>query len=245
MNQTTTKPNLDQPVGQRPADENATITLELTILGAQDLHKHRKQVPNCFVQITGGGGEALSTRTVEGANPRWNETFTMTTSTSSMLHIEVSHRRRFGGNAFRGAATIPVQGLAGQPGGTETTHDLVKEGGTGYGKIMVVSRITTSAATEQGGKVPLEQDLQVITSEANKAQNAIAMVDGPSGIDVIGTAIDHVDGITGNDLLQTVGGYLETVVRIGDVISKVHPYAKLAWQVLTSGYKVIYPQGPG
>ncbi|KDQ53810.1 hypothetical protein JAAARDRAFT_39126 [Jaapia argillacea MUCL 33604] len=69
MNQTTTEPNLDQPVWQRPADENGTITLVLTILGAQDLHKHRKQVPNCFVRVSGGSGEALTTRRVKGANP--------------------------------------------------------------------------------------------------------------------------------------------------------------------------------
>ncbi|KDQ60030.1 hypothetical protein JAAARDRAFT_112336, partial [Jaapia argillacea MUCL 33604] len=36
--------------------------------------------------------------------------------------------------------------------------------------------------------------------------------------------------------------YLEKVVKIGDVISEVHPYAKLAWQVLTSGYKVLKAQ---
>ncbi|KDQ60043.1 hypothetical protein JAAARDRAFT_110813, partial [Jaapia argillacea MUCL 33604] len=36
--------------------------------------------------------------------------------------------------------------------------------------------------------------------------------------------------------------YLEKVVKIGDVISEVHPYAKLAWHVLTSGYKVLKAQ---
>jgi len=71
-----------------------------------------------------------------------------------------------------------------------------------------------------------------------------------------GTTIDNVTAATSSDLCSTLLGYVNKVVELGDVVSKVtlscvlytgfylrlnskvHPYAKVAWDVLTVVHKV-------
>jgi hypothetical protein len=72
-----------------------------------------------------------------------------------------------------------------------------------------------------------------------------------------GTTIDNVTAATSSDLCSTLLGYVDKVVQLGDVVSKVtlsyvlytgfylrlnskvHPHAKLAWDVLTVVHKVL------
>ena len=85
-------------------------------------------------------------------------------------------------------------------------------------------------------------------------EHAKAGTAGLQGYD--GTAIDVVTSVTSSGLCSTIIGYVDNLVQVGDVISKVflsltvpsrsydemdiqvHPYATLAWQALTVVHKV-------
>jgi hypothetical protein len=99
------------------------------------------------------------------------------------------------------------------------------------------------------------QDLALLDDFVNK-EHDIGHLTNPSGLDTGGAAIDAVDNITSSDSFSTVMDYLEKLVRIGDAVaevnapspsscsdavltfSQVHPYAKLAWGILTAAQKV-------
>jgi hypothetical protein len=81
-----------------------------------------------------------------------------------------------------------------------------------------------------------------------------------SGIGITGIVMQEVSSITSSDSFDTVMGFLEKFVQIGDTAAEVsrcfgfipkilhtelmrlqvHPYAKLAWNVLTAAQKVCF-----
>jgi hypothetical protein len=95
-----------------------------------------------------------------------------------------------------------------------------------------------------------KQNLNVLEKFVLKEKESVHM-STPSGIAMPGIVIDAIS----SDNLGTVMGYIEKFVQIGDAISEVgfyiasesyfhikqsqvHPYAKLAWKVLTVVQKV-------
>jgi hypothetical protein len=96
-----------------------------------------------------------------------------------------------------------------------------------------------------------KQNIDLLEQFVLKEKESVHM-STPSGIETAGTIMDAVS----SDNFGAVMGFLERFVEIGDAISEVsfvllqipisilkcfqvHPYAKLAWAVLTAAQKVL------
>ncbi|KAF7972468.1 hypothetical protein HWV62_17884 [Athelia sp. TMB] len=63
--------------------------------------------------------------------------------------------------------------------------------------------------------------------------------------DAIGATADTINSLAQSDIvgsLQTVVSKLDVLVKIGDEIAKIHPWASLAWSVLSVGLKLVKAQ---
>jgi len=54
--------------------------------------------------------------------------------------------------------------------------------------------------------------------------------------------MDNATAVISSDLCGTIIGYVDKVVHLGDILSQVHPYAKLAWETLTVVHNVLEGQ---
>ena len=107
---------------------------------------------------------------------------------------------------------------------------------------------------------PKPEDAQTLLESFVHGATKNSHISTPSGIATAGTVMQHISSATSSNSFNTVMGFLEKFVKIGDTIAEVsqislwiptsfilhteltykqvHPYAKLAWNVLSAAQKV-------
>ncbi|KAA1467062.1 hypothetical protein DENSPDRAFT_68668 [Dentipellis sp. KUC8613] len=92
----------------------------------------------------------------------------------------------------------------------------------------------------------IESDSATLSVALGQAETCVSTLSAPSLLKTASSSTEGSDSGTSSDLLHTAGdvlsNILERIERIGDVFAEVHPYAKLAWVVLSSGYKILKAQ---
>ncbi|KAF7966597.1 hypothetical protein HWV62_37809 [Athelia sp. TMB] len=92
---------------------------------------------------------------------------------------------------------------------------------------------------------PTAAELSSVMDSLPKIATSLS-TSGPvtTGADALSATGDAVASVAHSDLvasLETVVGKLDILVNIGDQIAKIHPWASLAWNVLSIGLKVVLP----
>jgi hypothetical protein len=82
-------------------------------------------------------------------------------------------------------------------------------------------KIVISCSPDSATKVHPVQDLTQLEAFVNQEHDSDHFA-SPSGLDTAGSAIDAVSNIGSSDSFTTVMGYLERLVKIGDVIAEVN-----------------------
>jgi len=161
----------------------------------------------------------------------------------------------------RGSVVVSLRRKPGEPAATPLVSEGPRIPDPGNDEQVVAIRDVSHPATSfnphasDSSKSP-EQAADSVSSAIEHARATTGKLKGYGG-----TAIDNVTAVTSSDLCGTLLGYVDKVVQLGDVVSKVtlsyalrtsfyslitarlhfkvHPYAQLAWDVLTAVHKVL------
>ncbi|KAA1467060.1 hypothetical protein DENSPDRAFT_68454 [Dentipellis sp. KUC8613] len=99
---------------------------------------------------------------------------------------------------------------------------------------------------DPGSLPPVEPKFSALTAALNEADVSMKALSTPSSLEKAGSVMNDSESAASSDLLQATGEVISNVlgslIHIGDVFAEAHPYAKLAWSVLSSGYKVLRAQ---
>ncbi|KIM86175.1 hypothetical protein PILCRDRAFT_5220 [Piloderma croceum F 1598] len=233
---------------------------------------YRVKAPNCYAAISVDGGPVQQTECKTGINPEWGDShFDLEVLDSSTIEIAVfrlSKRPFSKTEAIPMGGIILSMGniFAGNKDMIEHTYQLQKNGTSKsgkYGNLLVrlqlleaqsevVQEPGQSRENQEHGqssndqpdepKLPLEDQVVDLFDEADHCAAKLSNVKGMSVVenatDTVNTSItiEHSDGFA------LVCGYVEQLMKIGDVVSKVHPWASLAWSILSVIPKTLIAQ---
>ncbi|KAJ7095575.1 WD40-repeat-containing domain protein [Mycena epipterygia] len=177
------------------------------------------KTPNLYVVICRDGVEIQRTRTIKGElAPKWNHLSKMLSdSPSSTISLRLFHKSRMGQDKCLGIADTDITQLL-QLDGTD-------------GNIKAVKLELTGGPSKE---IPAGT-LSVCLMRDDEAA-AVALV--KTGI--ISQSVSKVEQL--QSALSLVTSRLQSIVRIGDQVATIHPYANIAWRVLTSVYQAIKTQ---
>ncbi|KAJ7808899.1 hypothetical protein B0H14DRAFT_1508795 [Mycena olivaceomarginata] len=100
------------------------------------------------------------------------------------------------------------------------------------GEVLGRLSVSLSALTDDKAVEQMIQDTSKLKlpSPVGDALDSVAAVEGPSS------------GAKLSDTLSGILSALENIVKVGDELAKIHPYANAAWKVLTSVYNIVKSQ---
>ncbi|KAF7339132.1 WD40 repeat-like protein [Mycena venus] len=208
----------------------------LLIQSADHVVYHK--APNLCVTVHHGDCLILKTCVVQcDSAPTWGSSTVMLSDPSTEITFQLHHEH--------------TRGIRRYVLGKEST--CLGEHNTTIGRLLELctSKDAVVIDIEKEGKltgkltVRLQcEELQAVASIAVKqAKNdSEKLAPGQMTLHISDTveAGAKVDFATG---LEGVISLLDRITKIGDAIAEVHPYAKIAWAILTSVYKVVKAQG--
>ncbi|KZP23194.1 WD40 repeat-like protein [Athelia psychrophila] len=239
-----------------PESEPPLVAYTLQIISANDLPLRRLKVlgeRNVIAKATVEGRTVTTKVCTCTSSAEWNETFQIEArNTSSVLSLRLSGSTH--GTSLNCASDIKISDLLLRcryehmygRGRLHSTNlfavadaelDLrgTKSGLQGRIKVRLSPPKTGSWSADEAQKLAL-----VLSREPNAAMAAT------------GGCIDAVDGLLtisfptppagASESIQNVLGKLENFMRIADAVAEVHPYAKVAWEVLSAAHKIIVAQ---
>jgi len=183
-----------------------------------------------------------TTNVVDGVNPEWNQTFTFEAKASATLKVVISRLSMSKPGTTKRIAKL--SGTAIPPACSErdieTTYDLRLF--ARRAKLVIrwslapdEATLTTEAVPQNSGiseGVTFPPDVVgsatadgVVEPTLQQLQQIVAAV-APASMDATSPFV-------------VVMGYVKKFVDIGTIITEAHPYAKLAWSVLTTWQKVV------
>ncbi|KAJ6565679.1 hypothetical protein B0H10DRAFT_1081013 [Mycena sp. CBHHK59/15] len=205
---------------------------------------HRKP-PNLYVAIYQDGVQVHRTRTIERElAPKWNDISVLSSdSPSSVITLRLYRDTWVGLKRHTFLAELDIEmsallKLCNSDGeGKVVNLELSGVDGTSKGKPAGTLSVRLSTITPvQAGPIAIDH-----------IQRDIANVGlGPATSEAI-KILDKVAGVEAKQsgLVSVLGAVifkLHVIVRIGDEIAKIHPYANVAWKVLTSVYQAVKTQ---
>ncbi|KAH7923599.1 hypothetical protein BV22DRAFT_1092656, partial [Leucogyrophana mollusca] len=215
----------------------------LRIISAENLPRQSrlsKNLPNAFVSVKLNDFKHQTNVAQRNSEPAWGESFQLIDAEpSSVLSLEVRHKSDLMGLGVKLAGiSIRVEDLVRQcPGGQEVQLELTSRR-QAHATESGPPRIKISLSVTDPGAV-----VGSLVTEAQNAADSVAVT--PAG-----TAAQHIDDAAAaissiQPILQSLGNVLskiDVVVKIVDDMAEVHPYAKFAWTLLSSAYKVVQNQ---
>ncbi|KAK7030204.1 WD40 repeat-like protein [Favolaschia claudopus] len=185
---------------------------------------HRNKPPNLYVEVSHNDHRILKTKALgRNLNPLWDSSLVFTSHVSSEILAFRLFHDTLGPDICVGKANASVQ-------------DLIEQSSSEQGVYLDING--------SRGNFHLHVSLKVLTAQEAVAQvtEDISKLTISSKIEKILDPIDAMEsvGSTGNFLksLNAVLSALENIVKVGDELAKVHPYANAAWKLLTSVYKI-------
>ncbi|KAJ7353300.1 hypothetical protein DFH08DRAFT_856466 [Mycena albidolilacea] len=202
--------------------------------------------PNLYVAIELDGTRTHQTHTINrAAVPKWNDVFTLSPDRlSSRLSLHLYHKTSVPFNLKNDSclATVDIDiGTLSERCGTlgtsekTTTLELIKKD-TKVKSAGTLSVRLAAISIVQAGRL-----------EIVGAQTDIESIGFSSGAGRVMEAADTIVKVQskGGDLassLDVLISKIDIIVRVGDKLTKIHPYANLAWKVLMSMYKAVKQQ---
>ncbi|KAH7919326.1 hypothetical protein BV22DRAFT_1075393 [Leucogyrophana mollusca] len=106
--------------------------------------------------------------------------------------------------------------------------------------IDASANLSPSLAVERPAKSP--EEVTVAVGEAHRSVSGLITPRVIGSVPGIPGDVDAIEGVTGSPGFALVFGYVEKLVNIGGVLAEVHPWAALAWSVLSVIPKTIGAQ---
>ncbi|KAF7356039.1 WD40 repeat-like protein [Mycena venus] len=182
--------------------------------------------PDLYVKIYQNEHETITTHIERDQfSPKWN--FNCDLSAVSALHTLTFrlYHDALGPDEDLGHAEVSIAMLLDMCKASEVTKLDIKHGSKIRGRLLV--RLT---------KISLDQAVQ-------NAADALSELSKPTRPELIASgvkgAVDTADRIKLTDALEGVLSILEPIVKVGDELTKIHPYANAAWKILTSVYNAV------
>ncbi|KAK7026923.1 hypothetical protein R3P38DRAFT_3268031, partial [Favolaschia claudopus] len=182
--------------------------------------------PNLYVEVHGSKDHIFKTRVVKrNTKPTWTDRFELTSPPLSMLTFRLLHDAP-GPDVRIAEAETTVGELIEQFSPNEAYEviwlDMKAPNGEVLGRLSVsLHAFTGDKGIEQMSEDPSKLKVRPLVGEA---LDSFVAVEGLSGAKL-------------SDSLSAVLSALENIVKVGDELAKIHPYANAAWKVLTSVYK--------
>ncbi|KAF8207930.1 hypothetical protein K438DRAFT_1814655 [Mycena galopus ATCC 62051] len=199
--------------------------------GPLTLHR---DTPNLYVAIDVDDIRAHRTHAKRDFVAKWNDVSTLLADhQSSVILLRVFHDNSLGRKDICLAkAEIEISALLGMCASKEDQKGVaVKLNHVDEAEDMPSPTLVVHLETirhVQAGAI-------AIANSEDDIANLGPAVTGSCVAKVVDRVTQHGDLVSG---LGTVVSKLAIIVSIGDEITKIHPYANAAWQVLTSVYKV-------
>ncbi|KAH7929810.1 YVTN repeat-like/Quino protein amine dehydrogenase [Leucogyrophana mollusca] len=100
--------------------------------------------------------------------------------------------------------------------------------------------LSATSAVERPAKSP--EEVTVAVGDAHRSVSGLTTPRVIGSVPGITGDVNAIEGVTGSPGFALVFGYVETLVNIGGVLAEVHPWAALAWSVLSVVPKTIGAQ---
>ncbi|KAJ7609452.1 hypothetical protein FB45DRAFT_1126799 [Roridomyces roridus] len=209
-------------------------TISLCVLSVSEISWKpgvmRGEKPNMYVALYRDGVEVQRTRTIKRElSPKWEHIFRLA-SDVKMISLRVSHASNnpFSKHKCLGSVDIDV------PTFVERVSQI---------RVFEELKLTSHSGTDSGMITVhlIGDDNQVAAAAVAKARKdieRIALADQSS-------AIVLASLLVGSELASTLASVtskVSTVMRIGNELATIHPYATMAWKILTGVYQVVKKQ---
>ncbi|KAK7005535.1 WD40 repeat-like protein [Favolaschia claudopus] len=173
--------------------------------------------PNLYIEVFGNKGRIFKTRAVKrNIRPTWNDSF-QTSSSPSMFTFRLFHDAP-GPDVTIAEAQISVQHFMEQPNSSDGVWlDMKAPDGKVRGRLSV-----------RLGAFTADEAISQMSDSASKLNRQSAVVDG----------LEAADGAQLLAALDAILSGLENIVKVGDELAKIHPYANAAWKAVTAVYNI-------
>ncbi|KAJ7609458.1 WD40-repeat-containing domain protein [Roridomyces roridus] len=222
---------------------NSLIVLSVSAISWKPGPLHGKK-PNLYVALYRDGKEVQRTRTIErNLEPKWEHIFTLATDSGSGVSLRVFHDscNPFSSDKCLGVTTVDLPALAARAS-TENVEQLPLTGGPvnkNSGMISVrliqdtnqVAALAIEKAKKDTQNIGLGGVASQVLGAPDKITGKVSAVETllPAASDLLST-------------LESVTSKLDIVIKLGDQLATIHPYANVAWKILTSVYQVVKKQ---
>ncbi|KAJ7721986.1 hypothetical protein B0H16DRAFT_1699419, partial [Mycena metata] len=207
---------------------------------------HRKN-PKFYVAICVDGTQIHRTHSVKGdPGPKWDRTFMISSdSASASISLRLFHDSLVG-DTFLGAANIDMATLA-DLCGAENESKVVNLDLIGVQAKLhqrSVGNLTVRLMKPREGAALAINKIQTGAEATGPGVSITAFGAGRDAVEAGGGILVQVTPISSTiaSALESVTSRLEIIVKIGDQIATIHPYANIAWKVLTAVYKTVKQQ---
>ncbi|KIM85063.1 hypothetical protein PILCRDRAFT_817902, partial [Piloderma croceum F 1598] len=226
--------NVPAVVSESPS---ATIIVNVKDIKGRNLPNSGffKRLDKFYVELVIDGQlKHTKSHTVKGNAASWTESFYFDALGSSVLECRVHTKCKIGSNNFIGGTKDTVDSLLTEGAAGVVTRELCKFD-VAHGnpcKTQTIIEFTIAA-------VPKASDAGVLNmEEAITQQRDVldSMIPAPSLVTPIQETVDT--SATWGPLLQKIKLFTELV----DSIAEIHPYAKMAWSILSATHKTIIAQ---
>ncbi|KAJ6574321.1 hypothetical protein B0H19DRAFT_985970, partial [Mycena capillaripes] len=211
------------------------MALTLLVRSADDIIREPgwrglKKPPNLYVKVYGDKDRILKTRVVKrNIKPTWNDSLDLPSPPSSMILTFRLFHDGPGPDVLIAEAKTSVADLMEQSHSNEGVWLDMKAP-----KGKVLGRLSVSLSAFTGDKA-----IEQMSEDTSKLQLP-SLVGDP--LDSVAAVEGHSSGAKLSSALDGILSALENIVKVGDELAKIHPYANAAWKVLTSVYNIVKNQ---
>ncbi|KAJ7087458.1 hypothetical protein C8R44DRAFT_820126 [Mycena epipterygia] len=195
----------------------------------------RRQNPKFYVVVYLDGIEIHRTHAVKGGPaPKWDSICPISAdSSSSTISLQLLHSSRLRDDMCVGVAETRIYALAVLYGSGDDAKDM---------KLQLMGlKGELTGRTVGTLSVCLMDPRPSSLFDSDVASNVATVFDSDGGSegDVATWGATLIMSRSIESALQSVISKLEILVSIGDQIATIHPYANIAWKILTSVHKVV------
>jgi len=231
----------------------ASPTLTTILVNVKDIKG--RQLPNVgvlkrfdrfYVELVIDGQMKYKTATAKGNAAVWTENFYFDALGSSVLECRVYAKHKIGSDDFIGRTKETVESLLAEGAAGVITRELCKDDANGKQcktqTIIEFTIVAISKASDAAGSLNMDEAV-------TRGKEALNLMKPPS------SSFESIQGVTDatatnvKDNIQSVSNnwdpFLEKVklfTQLVDTIAEVHPYAKMAWDILSAIHKTILAQ---
>ncbi|KAJ7611219.1 WD40-repeat-containing domain protein [Roridomyces roridus] len=213
---------------------SALIVLSVTGISWKPGPLHGKQ-PNLYVALYRDGKEMQRSRTIERTlQPKWEHMFNLAADWGSGISLRVFHdsSNPFSSDKCLGIATVDVPALAARATPENATGGPAnRNSGTISVRLIQDTNQVAVLAVKETQNVRLGGAASKVLGTPDKITGEVSAISSlrPAASDLVSK-------------LESVTSKLNIVIKLGDQFATIHPYANVAWKILTFVYKVVQKQ---